>query len=503
MSDDRAADPGSRQPQPVAATAVEPMVFAPTPTPLWAWPARLVGRLHPRLRAILDEDIEVFRSLPVPGLGLLLVLAAAALAAVPIVLHPSGPIHGPFTWLDVYTESLLFMALALLLGLISPAFGVWLVLFHAISYVPELARGVGLISHLGRPVNEQVFYVLGRVVSFWLLWLLVVEIPLVARAMDLWARLSPFRRGAVGRVLTAEVAAGFASGALVFIWTLAMPVLIRPVFTWRPLADSLPSTAAIIPLQSFGYVLVVAAVVMTVVVHAVRNRLVPPSPPAIALPSETPRRALTRGALTAPLLVLALGGVVIGYVDIGVLLVALLVARPFALWALAISGVAPWLVRIHPFIRYLAGVLITYLIGSVVAGAAYVGAQPPFMLSQFFPLVLTIAIGLLVIEFLVRADDVLEARKARRPEIPASGAALVIAATAVAFLAAPPPVLADNCASLHDCWNTFTGAAAAAAGAAGAAASGGANSLWRGLKKLVGAPPFEVETERAVSGVRG
>jgi hypothetical protein len=494
-------DPPVAQSQRRTLAGQEAMSFAPTRTPLWAWPARLVGRVHPALRPVLVDDIRFFKAIPFPGAGLLLVLAAALLAVVPIALHPSGPIHGPLTWLDVYTESLLFMALALLLGLISPAFGIWLVLFHALSYVPDVAHGVGLIAHLQRPINEQVFFVLGRVVSFWLLWLLVVEIPLGARAMDLRARFSRFSRGPLRRVLSGEVVAAFATGTLVFIWTQAMPVLIRPVFTWRPLADSLPSTAAIIPLQSYGYFLVAAAVVMTLGIHAVRDRLAPPAPPFIAMPNETPREALARGIITAPLLVMTLGGVIIGYLDIVVLLVSLIFARPLALWVLPFTGLAPLLVRIHPFLRFLAGVLITYLIGTFINGAAYVGVHPPFLLSPFFPLVLTIALGLPVIEFLVRADAVVDVRRNRPAEILGPGTALALVATALVLLAVPSPVLADNCASLHDCWNTFTGAAAAAAGAAGAFFSSGA--WWTAAKKMAGGAPFQVETERAVSGVRG
>jgi len=476
----------------------------PMRIPLWARPAWFVGRVHPPLRAVLESDIRFIDGLRVPGPGWLLVIAAGALAVIPIALHPPSLIHGPLTWVDVYTESLLFLVLALLLGVISPAFGIWLVLFHAVAYVPDVAHGVGLIAHLGRPINELVFYVLGRIVSFWLLWLLVVEIPLGARAMDLWARYSGFARGSLRGVPLGAVVAALATGALVFIWVLAMPVLIRPVYTWRPLADSLPSTAAIIPLQEYGFLLVGAAVVATLAISAVRDQLAPPIAPIFSGEDETPRKALTRGILTAPLIVLTLGGVIMGFVDIAVLLASLILARPLALWLLPRTGLAPLLVRIHPFLRYLAGVLITYLIGTFITGAAYNGGvHAPFMVSQFFPLVLTIALGIPVIEFLTRADDVVAGQANGRPMVPGPGLVLLLVATGVAFLALPRPALADNCASLSDCWNTFTGAAAAAAGAAGAAASSAGNSLWRGLKKLVGAPPFQVETERAVSGVRG
>ncbi|MGH9199415.1 MAG: hypothetical protein ACRD1T_27255, partial [Acidimicrobiia bacterium] len=108
--------------------------------PIWSWPARLVSRLHPGLRESLAEDIPSLDRIPLPLVHLFLPGLAIAVVAIGSLIHLLAPIglsvegHGqifPLGWATVFTESRLFMGFALLLGLISPALGVLVVLLLA------------------------------------------------------------------------------------------------------------------------------------------------------------------------------------------------------------------------------------------------------------------------------------------------------------------------------------------------------------------------------------
>src|SRR4029079_1102069 len=141
---------------------------APATVAIWARPTQLLHRLHPSLAASVRPDLALLAKLH-PQLPMALPLAVVAIVVVFSVLR--------LTVNEVYTESLIFVILAVAIGMVAPAAGVLLVILHGVADLirsfmdPSAAYGqYGLIGIIA-----------GRLISFYLLWLLVVEIPVVGR----------------------------------------------------------------------------------------------------------------------------------------------------------------------------------------------------------------------------------------------------------------------------------------------------------------------------------
>ena len=190
--------------------------------PIWARPAQLLHRFHPSLAASVRPDLAVLAKIH-PQLPMALPLAVVAMVVVFSVLR--------LTVNQVYTESLIFLLLAVAIGMIAPAAGVLLVILHGVADLirafmdPSAGYGqYGIIGIIG-----------GRLVSFYLLWLLVVEIPVVGRMVP-WVVMDGDRPASPGaRKALAVASAAIAVGLMTWIWTQAAGILIRPVFTWTGL----------------------------------------------------------------------------------------------------------------------------------------------------------------------------------------------------------------------------------------------------------------------------
>jgi hypothetical protein len=213
-------------------------------------------------------------ALAIPALAMLVVpLAAAAGFAV-------GALH--LTFETAFTESVLLMAAFAAVGIFSAHAGMWLliafaigdfVLFHADWSTTPGAFGFGeqgtLLTHLAE-VRVPL------VIEYGVLSLLVVGIPLSVKG--LLGRLRfPGRLGPDGQLRLALAAGGALTAALVFLWTQAAALLIRPLFTFT---GSSPTDAAIVPLQRDGLVVVIVATVVALVRVAIQQRGVPPGPAA-------------------------------------------------------------------------------------------------------------------------------------------------------------------------------------------------------------------------------
>lgn len=203
------------------------------------WCVILPTRLNPYLPQItqaLTDGIWTAGRPRVAGYGPLITLALGFLA--PFLIPGMR---------NVYTESLFFLFLAVVLPVVSGALGITFFLgFVAGDLLSDLARGTyqfQTVRALG-----------GQSVSYLLLALLMVRLPLLARRL---ASGIPLRQKAAQAGLTA-----IAYGLLVYLWCQATIVLIRPVFTW---VHHSPTVAAIENVQTRWQWLVAAGMAAVVV----------------------------------------------------------------------------------------------------------------------------------------------------------------------------------------------------------------------------------------------
>ena len=150
----------------------------------------------------------------------------------------------PLVWLRdelVFTESLLFMGLVVVAGIVSGPIGLALVSGYVLGdlffgstphFTPNLAALQPLLT------------ILSRVVPGLLLVLLAMVIPRTARLLA-----APFPARTGEKSWWPAVAFGAALAVLVYLWSQATTVLIRPAFTWL---DHSPEVDAIAPVQ-FGW----------------------------------------------------------------------------------------------------------------------------------------------------------------------------------------------------------------------------------------------------------
>ena len=148
----------------------------------WMWPAWRLGRLRPGLRAATASDAARWAELRLRFGGIILPALAIALPLLLGLGHLSR--GGPWTYTldvdpwtvriyDVFTESIPFMVAAAALGMASPAAGVLLVGAYGVSDL--------LVTIVTGELQPLLGATVGRFVSYLVLWLLVVEVPLMGR----------------------------------------------------------------------------------------------------------------------------------------------------------------------------------------------------------------------------------------------------------------------------------------------------------------------------------
>lgn len=451
------------------------MPDAPPSLPLWTRPALLLRRVHPTLAASVQPDLALLARIE-PRLPVALPLLAVGLVAVFTLAR--------FGVEEVYTESLIFLVLAAAIGIVAPVAGVLLVLLHGLVDIPRaLLDPSSAYSGFG-PIGT----IAGRLIGVYLLWLLVVEISLMARAIP-WVVMTGDRPVAVSSRRQAAIVSTAAAVALMtWIWTQAAGILIRPVFTWSGLGT--PSTIAISNLQVSGMLIVITSAVVAGVMAHLRIRQVEAEHPGDvrfqdfqdfdlgsfqAEPSEG--LGLLGQLVRHMLAVFLLGGMINGILDVVILAGASLASQPLAERILKTGTLRQMLRGIPWLIRFLIGFGVTFVVGVVINTVRYESVGD----SIFFPLVLTVALGLVIFQVLLadrNDEEDEEATPAPQAGSPSAGsvAGTLIVAIAVGgmlLMAFPGAVLADNCSGLQDCNSTATGAAAAAAGAAAAAVGAG------------------------------
>lgn len=431
-------------------------------------PARLVGRLRPGVLAAASADAAALRALPKVAVAVGLPLLVVILAGLVSVTHATstiGHVSPQIDWLrfqidDVFTESPLFLVAAVAIGAFSPALGVFLV---AVFGVMDVAAAAWAGELLGvHRVDDPAFTLLaslaGRLVAIWLLWLLAVEIPIFGRLLGLsWRRLA-------GNRFAVATLTGLATGAFTWTWTQATIVLVRPVFTWSPLAQGSVRLEAIQPVQEGGLVFAVVGGLVAAAIALARGPggllYAPLGRPA----QPAPRGSLgtvgqvVRRVVVAALLTVLLGGLITAPLEAVALFATLAGARPLARFVADRTALGAIVRALPPIARYAVAAALMFVVAQVVIGPLYgLASTDPGLVPEFFSLVVAVAIGIILVELLTTPAAQSRSRTTAAP----SAAVIVVLGSVLVLLAfaAPVTVLADNCASLRDCFMDILAAA--------------------------------------------
>jgi hypothetical protein len=422
--------------------------------PLWQKPAVWLSRWHRGLESFIEVDRAMLAGLRIPNNVILIVILV--ITGVPSFFHAIAQFGDAnnlslirIAVSNVYTESMPFMVAALFLGMLAPTAGAGLVA----AFIPLDLIASALQQQELTPLLPAVG---GRAVSYWLLWLLVVEIPLLIRT----SFLSLDRAGVAQRGVAFALATG-AGFVMPWVWAQAVTMLIRPVFTWSDLFS--PYYAAVAPVQEGGNLLALVGAIGAAGATVLHLRLTPGQGIPLFTPARR-RRPLGLIPITVVLTLALLGGLITSVVDLVLLGAAVIAARPLAVWLRRRLGwwsrvsEIPWVVRFaiaFVFAYVLAGLIVVPLFG--IGG------------SEFLPLVLAEILILVVYELLCGEEEAEQPGEAAKAATGTTGLLILTGGFFLALLFLPLPAGADNCSSRTDCYPAPWPAAAGAAGAGGAA----------------------------------
>jgi len=462
--------------------------------PVWVWPSIALGLIYPALARSARLDAALIERLPDPPTNLrrlpsayqtLLVGFVVAVALFFGLLRGGGAFTtGLGLGYDVvFTESYPFMLLAIIIGMLSPSAGLLLVLL----FIPfDLVASIAFGSQFGGGQLDPLLPALaGRAVSYWLLWLLAVGIPLMARSIPGATIASRQPADPLLRSVLGYAAAAVVAGILLWMWTAALPFLVRPVFSWTALGT--PTDPAVQPIQATGHVIIIAGLVLVLAMTAVRQRFgvldeevheiqEPEGDMGQIDAGDEPLfsdQLETIGKIAVQAFaVVALGGIITGAIDVVVVFGAAIIGQLAASRLVRVHALATTLWRIPWVVRFVAAFVVTLFLGFVVNSIIF--APLPEAGSEFFPLVVTTGLGLALFRVLlgvvepptddIDADE--QEPKHRRAAGVAAGVITALALGGLAMFVAPPPVTANNCSGWGDCPVTMEAVAAAGAGSA-------------------------------------
>jgi hypothetical protein len=411
-------------------------------------PARAVGRWHDDLWASLVDDAPTFGGFPARVIFTVLVVLAVVYPVVASIVHAVNvaPPRAPSLVLAlrpffdvVYSESLPFMIAAVGIGLFSPALGVlFMTVFIPADLIAASRSTVEL--HALQKYGWFPAPILGRAISYALLWILAVEIPLRARA---WARAWSARQEREPSVVGVFAGRICAAAVLVYFWARAHPWLIRPVFSWTPYQFTYEAST---PTWNEWPILVTAATVLAGV-SAIWPRPVAGQSASTGsiepVPNQSLSRVLVRQTIAALLLVGLLAAIQSTVLDVLILTTGLIVAGP-VLTAVIARRMAPAFVSGIPMaFRWVGAMAI-----SLAAAWAILKLAGNRIYDSDFVVMLTLAIVAPLFRFLLEVGVGRPAR-ASVPTSPGPPAVTVIWAVLAGTLLCS--VLFPSAAWAHDC----------------------------------------------------
>lgn len=304
--------------------------------------------------------------------------------------------------IEVYTESLTFMALVITAAILSGAAGAMLLLGFIV--VDLLGAGSGHFRGAFQSLPLVVRWILlygSLLVSYLLLGLLAIRMPLLARRMVEEINVDRLVYPAARPVVRAALF-GLSCGLLVWVWSKAMVFLIRPAFTWLLVS---PTTRAIQPVQVNWEWLVGVAVLAAGVRILLEDRVAARSAraglvrdlqrqrayDALSL-RERPRSIVVQVLPMVGVITLLLAGAYRGWLD--ALLVAVVVTA-VALWQRGVGRLpglwAAAVLRVPLLVRFLAALLAGYWLASMMVQRFW-GTSRPILYGAL----LTLAVFLLL-----------------------------------------------------------------------------------------------------------
>jgi hypothetical protein len=423
----------------------------------WVWwmaPARLAGRLRPAILSAAAADAVAARRLPrlavilVPPILVFILCAVVSLSnAYGVGSHPQPKVDWlRFTIDSVYTESAPFLLIVIALGTLSPSLGAFIVALFGVMDIAAASVG----PYELRPFPKALA---GRLVAIWLLWLLVVEIPIVGRQLGLtWRTMSRNR-------YTVAALTGVSTGALIWIWTQATLVLIRPVFIWASLPAGV-TFESVHAIQSAGIVFVILGGVVAGVGALVRgpgglllDLDVQPAGAALSGPLAI-AWLLVRRVGGAALLTIGLGGLITWQLEVVVLFVVLLGAGPLARFVADRTPLGTAVQALPPIIRLVVAGALSFGVAQLIIAPLYhfAAIDSSGRYPEFFSVTGAIAVGIILVQLATTPGS--GARVSATVASSAAAAVVLAGAFTVVVLGAPIGVAADNCAGLNDCWGT-------------------------------------------------
>jgi len=448
--------------------------------------------LRDRLVTVAALESHALRRVGLPPIAVY--VAAAVLGVIFGIVRVAPAVTElwyPF-YTYLYTESMPLLAVAMAAGLMGRTVGL-------AFFIPFVIADALVFHFLGAGGGQSVPHspgaYLGRVLGFVLLAMLMFTFPAIARMF-----LAVVRRRGVPFIVLGAAAGAAAFGLLVLAWTIAVPYLIRPIFN----NDFVPPLS-ISELQYFGEILALIAAGLALVAGLVLQPRANVILDAVALAPWgrwIDRLGLLRWPLAAIGVVFFFMGLITTWVDVAILVVGVALG-PLLAPLLARTAPFRWLFGHVPLVlRLLIGVAVASLLAAAVRRLYF---EPAFG-SEFFPFVLTVALGIPIVRWLVGPTGTAPASAPPAPADRAAGTTTTVATIAVLLILGmvifASPVYADNCSGRVDCAVGKLSEWAAAALAFMAALLAG---LWTGLKNAVIHPliPEGLASEEATEAIRG
>lgn len=392
-------------------------------------PARAARNFIGRARGIARLDLEGLDTLPGrrwPYVGAVVAIGVVfSLARIGI--------------LDLYTESIPFLILALAAGLLSRTTGMLMVAVHVVFDLLRALTGFG--DTFGPASIQGPEQLVGRLITYWLLWMLVVIIPTLQRVSH-YAAIDWLARRGTPTIVAAPASAAVAAG-FVYLWSTAEPFLIRPAFAGSPTVEAMEP-------QRTGWLIALAAFAIATAIAVAYQRRVWTGADLIPLVRRTGR--LDAGGLVMRLIAYAVAivlllGLITSPLDVVLLLAALIGGELLVPIMGRAEPMRSLLPRIPFLVRLALALGATFLVSHLLFNVFY----QPFLGSEFFPIVLALGIGLVLFRLLVEAAPAPRAAAPAGPAAAATSALVALLSVVATSLAFPAAVSADNCSGLSDC----------------------------------------------------